>query len=195
MYIHVGSKTAVGTEANSSREFCIRVGLHQGSALSPLLFAITRELREEEIWELLFADDPVVMNRKKRGLQKRLKRWQRCLEKGGLKVNVAKTETLVCKKGGGRVLRVRNVHGEKIRQVKEFKYLGRMLCEGRGSSRDVQKRVKAGWRKWGEVSAVMKDKRMGMRLKAKVYQTVVQPVLTYGAQCWALNKRDERRQK
>ena len=39
----------------------------------------------------------------------------------------------------------------------------------------------------------MKDKRMGMRLKAKVYQTVVRPVLTYGAQCWALNKRDERR--
>ena len=80
------TKTAVRTEANSSREFCISVGLHQGSALSPLLFAIivdelTRELRGEEIWELLFADDLAVMNRKKRGLQKRLKRWQRCLEK------------------------------------------------------------------------------------------------------------------
>ena len=106
---------------------------------------------------------------------------------------MAKTETLVCKKGGGGVLRVRDVHGEEIRQVKEFKYLGTVLCEGGGSSRDVQERVKAGWRKWGEVSAVMKDKRMGMRLKAKAYQTVVRPVLTYGAQCWALNKRDERR--
>ena len=41
----------------------------------------------------------------------------------------------------------------------------------------------------GEVSAVMKDKRMGMRLKAKVYQTAVHPVLSYGAQCWALNKK------
>ena len=37
-------------------------------------------------------------------------------------------ETLVCKKGGGGVLRVRNVHGEEIRQVKEFKYLGTVLC-------------------------------------------------------------------
>ena len=76
-------------------EFCISVGVHQGSALRPLLFAIivdelTRELRGEEIWELLFADDLVVMN-KKRGLQKRLKRWQSCLKKGGLKMNVAKT--------------------------------------------------------------------------------------------------------
>ena len=94
---------------------------------------------------------------------------------------------------GGGVLRVRDVRGEEIRQVKEFKYLATMLCERRGSSRDLQERVKAGWRKWGEVSAVMKDKRMGMRLKAKVYQTVVWPVLIYGAQCRALNKRDERR--
>ena len=39
----------------------------------------------------------------------------------------------------------------------------------------------------------MNDKRMGMRLKAKVYQLVVQPVLTYGAECWVLNKRDEKR--
>ena len=70
---------------------------------------------------------------------------------------------------------------------------GTVLCEGGGSSRDVQERVKAGWRKWGEANAVMKDKRMGMRLKIKVYQTVVRPALTYGAQCWALNKRDERR--
>ena len=192
------TKTALRTEANSCREFYISVGLHQGSALSPLLFVIiivdelTRELRREEIWELLFADDLAVVNRKQRGLQKRLKRWQRCLKKGGLKVNVTKTETLVCKKGGGVVLRVRNVHGEEIRQVKELKYLGIVLREGGGSSKDVQERVKAGWRKWGEVSAVMKDKRMGMRLKAKVYRLVVRHVLTYGAECWALNKRDEK---
>ena len=121
-----------------------------GSTRGQLLFVIivdelTKELRGEKIWELLFADDLAVMNRNKRELQKKLKRWQRCLEKGGLKVNV--TNTLVCKKGGRGVLRVRDVHGEEIRQVKEFKYLGTVLCEGGGSSRDVQGKVKAGWRK------------------------------------------------
>ena len=40
---------------------------------------------------------------------------------------------------------------------------------------------------------MMNDKRMGMRLKAKVYRLVVRPVLTYGAECWAINKRDEKR--
>ena len=44
-------------------------------------------------------DDLAVMSRNKRGLQKRLKRWQRCLEKGGLKVNVAKRQRLWFAKG------------------------------------------------------------------------------------------------
>ena len=49
--------------------------------------------------------------------------------------------------------------------------------------------------KWKEVSAVMNDRRMPMRLKAKVYRTVVRPVmmLMYGSKCWTLNKKDERR--
>ena len=67
-------------------------------------------------------------------------------------MNVAKTETLVCKKGGGGVLKVStflDINGEEIRQVKEFKYLGAMLCEGGGSSRNVQERVKAGLEKMG----------------------------------------------
>ena len=193
---HRNSKTAVRTEANSSREFCISVGLHQGSALSPPLFAIIVDELTKGKRDL----GAVVYRRSsgnkyiEKGAPEELKRWQRCLEKGGLKVNVAKTETLACKRvEGGKVLRVRDVHGEEIRQVKEFKCLGTVLCEGGGKSRDVQERVKAGWIKWGEVSVVMKDKRMGMRLKAKVYQTVVRPVMTYGPQCWALNKIDERR--
>ena len=61
-------------------------------------------------------------------------------------MNIAKTETLVCKKGRGGVLRERDVHGEEIRQVKEFEYLGIVLYEGE-SSRDIQERVKTGWRK------------------------------------------------
>ena len=36
---------------------------------------------------------------------------------------------------------------KRLDRVKEFKYLGEMLCEGGVSSRDVQERVKAVWRK------------------------------------------------
>ena len=44
------------------RNFKVKVGLHQGSALSPFLFAVimdklTDEVRREPPWTMLFADD------------------------------------------------------------------------------------------------------------------------------------------
>lgn len=43
-------------------KFWVKVGLHQGSALSPFLFAmvmdrLTDEIRQESLWTMIFADD------------------------------------------------------------------------------------------------------------------------------------------
>ncbi|VDP56865.1 unnamed protein product [Heligmosomoides polygyrus] len=55
-------KSRVQSAAGTSMEFSISVGVHQGSALSPLLFvvvmdAITRDLQQPVPWTLLYADD------------------------------------------------------------------------------------------------------------------------------------------
>ena len=49
-----------------SDEFEVKVGVHQGSVLSPLLFTIVLEALSRDIrvgcpWELLYADDLVLM--------------------------------------------------------------------------------------------------------------------------------------
>ena len=49
-----------------SKEFGVGVGVHHGSVLSPLLFilvleALSREFRTGVPWELLYADDLVVI--------------------------------------------------------------------------------------------------------------------------------------
>ena len=57
------------------------MGMHQGSALSPLFFvivmeAISREFRVALPWELLYADDLAVKAETEQQLIKRLNEWK-----------------------------------------------------------------------------------------------------------------------
>ena len=94
------------------------MGLHQGSALNPLLFAViidvlSEHLRAENLRELLFSDDLAIMADNKEQLQARLLKWQECLEKYGLKMNAKKTETMVCSKNGEEQVNIRDMYGEE----------------------------------------------------------------------------------
>ncbi|KAK3508268.1 hypothetical protein QTP70_018018 [Hemibagrus guttatus] len=59
------SRTVVRCAVGQTEEFKVEVGLHQGSALSPFLFAIvmdqlSEEVRQESPWTMMFADDIVI---------------------------------------------------------------------------------------------------------------------------------------
>ena len=58
---------------------------------------------------------------------------------------------------------------------------------------EIAKRVGAGWMNWKKCSGVLCDKRMPVKLKGKVYRTVVRPAMLYGAETWATTKRQESR--
>ncbi|KAK3558097.1 hypothetical protein QTP86_009452 [Hemibagrus guttatus] len=59
------SRTVVKCAVGQTEEFNVEVGLHQGSALSPFLFAmvmdqLSEEVRQESPWTMMFADDIVI---------------------------------------------------------------------------------------------------------------------------------------
>ena len=63
--MYKGSETVVRCAVGTTESFKVKVGLHQGSALSLFLFAVimdrlTDEVRREPPWTMLFADDIVI---------------------------------------------------------------------------------------------------------------------------------------
>ena len=89
--MYEGSKTVVRCAIGTTESFKVKVGLHQGSALSPFLFAVimdrlTDEVRREPPWTMLFADDIVICKETRKEVEQRLESWRYALERRGMKV-------------------------------------------------------------------------------------------------------------
>ena len=95
MYSNARSRVRVGE--GYSEEFEVKVGVHQGSVLSPLLFIIvleallSREFRCGVPWEDLYADDLVIIAESLEECVRRLLTWKEAMEEKGLRVNAGKT--------------------------------------------------------------------------------------------------------
>ena len=99
MTMYEKARTMVKTKHRNSEESEVKVGVHQGSVLSLLLFVavmdvLTQEVREGLLWELLYVDDLVLMADSIEELEEVL-RWKECMEVKGLKVNIGKTKVMV----------------------------------------------------------------------------------------------------
>ncbi|KAK3508380.1 hypothetical protein QTP70_025786, partial [Hemibagrus guttatus] len=188
------SRTVVRCAVGQTEEFKVEVGLHQGSALSPFLFAmvmdqLSEEVRQESPWTMMFADDIVICSESREQVEENLERWRFALERRGMKVSRSKTEYMCVneREGSGTV----RLQGEEVKKVQEFKYLGSTVQSNGECGKEVKKRVQAAWNGWRKVSGVLCDRKISARIKGKVYRTVVRPAMLYGLETVSLRKRQE----
>ncbi|KAK3534157.1 hypothetical protein QTP86_002304 [Hemibagrus guttatus] len=188
------SRTVVRCAVGQTEEFNVEVGLHQGSALSPFLFAIvmdqlSEEVRQKSPWTMMFADDIVICSESREQVEENLERWRFALERRGMKVSRSKTEYMCVneREGIGTV----RLQGEEVKKVQEFKYLASTVQSNGECGNEVKKRVQAGWNGWRKVSGVLCDQKISARIKGKVYRTVVRPAMLYGLETVSLRKRQE----
>ena len=86
----------VKAEGEASEEFIVRVGIHQGSILSPFIIAVVMDVVTEKVAKegraLMYADDLVLICETKEEARQRFVAWRNALESKGLKMNISKTK-------------------------------------------------------------------------------------------------------
>ena len=109
MMLYTEACTVVRTDAGLIETFEVKVGLHQGSVLSPLLFSavmdvISSEKRSGLPSDLLYTDDLVLMTPTMEQLSRHVSEWRTSLLDKGLKVNVGKYKVMVGSSGGKMIV-------------------------------------------------------------------------------------------
>ena len=100
MSLHEGVKTKVKVGQELSEEFEVKVCVHQGSVLLPLVFAIVvdvvmESVRSGSMSEMLDMNDLVLMSQTMEGVGEKFWKWKEAFKSKGLKVNLGKTKVLV----------------------------------------------------------------------------------------------------
>jgi hypothetical protein len=93
--------TSVRTSDGDTNDFPINIGLHQGSALSPYLFAlvmgeVTSDIQGGIPWSMLFADDVILVDESRTEVDQKLELWRRTLEAKCFRLSRSKTEYMKC---------------------------------------------------------------------------------------------------
>ncbi|KAG2583664.1 hypothetical protein PVAP13_6KG230012 [Panicum virgatum] len=136
---------------------------------------VTRDIQGEIPWYMLFADDVVLVDESRAGVNRKLELWRHTLELKGFRLSRTKTEYMMCdfsatRHEGGDV----SLDGQVV---------------GCDIDEDVRHRISAGWLKWRQASGILCDKRVPQKVKVKFYRTSIRPVMLYGAECWPTKKR------
>ena len=168
------------------------VGLHQGSALSPLLFTIITDVIAENIATtlpraMLFAGDLVLCEETKEEAEQQLDVWRNPTENRGLRVSRQKTEYLA-----PLALKCRlTMDNQELPTVSKFKYLGSIFYSEGGVETDCKSRVRLAWNKWRELTGVVCVEKVPLKLKHQLYKTAIKPTLCYAGECWTLKRKNE----
>ena len=190
-----------------SEYFNCKRGLKQGCLLSPQMFAFfINELGLEmakngrhgiqlipgaiEIFMMLFADDIILLSCTAVGLQNQLNVLKREADRLQLTVNLDKTNIIVFRMGGYLSLREKWWYGAlEVKVTNAYKYLGMIFTTKLSLNSGWEETCRKGKR--GVIEILRSMRRLNsidLSLYWKLFDTQIEPVLTYAAEIWGLEQ-------
>lgn len=192
----VCSKTEVGL----SREITVRKGVLQGNTLSPTLFNIfindivdsLKDCDSPTVDEaglvpvpcLMYADDIVILSTTKKGLQDKLNSLHEYCNKWGLQINREKTKVIVFSKHEPILPLFFKIGDAIINTTDNYKYLG-IIFNKRGDMKMAQNHLsRQGSKALHSLKRAVRTKNISVPVMAKLFDTLVAPILTFGSEIW-----------
>ena len=149
----------------------------------------------ERIADLDFADDVALLADSWMVMVSMVMKMEQVTQRFGINISARKSEVLFIGRDEGDI-RMEDIElrGQPMKQVNEFTYLGSVISSDGKLLKDIEKRRAAATRAFGMLRARMWGRReISLKVKMKVFNAIVLPVLMYGATAWALTRTEEAR--
>ena len=143
----------------------------------------------------MFADDIVLLAESAEDLQKLIDVVADFCGKWRMHLNVTKTKVMVfnaARGSHGQAQYMWKYAGESLEQVSSYKYLGVWLSENLGWNLRISKLVTEGNKTAAELGRVFAMHKLPIKIKSKVWTTMVRSVLEYCAMVWKTDAKKEK---
>ncbi|XP_044755011.1 uncharacterized protein LOC123313964 [Coccinella septempunctata] len=148
------------------------------------------EIDESCLTTLFFGDDQVIIANCEEDIDYMLRKLKEEYEKWGLNINMKKTEYLHI--GGEQEEEDPSLQLREIRSCKEYKYLGSIISKEGTSDNDIAYRVQQGKKCVRILNSLLWSSQISLNTKMTIYRAIVEPIMTYGSECWQLSVKNKR---
>ena len=170
-------------------------GVRQGCILSPRLFNMfindlpeifdktcdPVKLGNIDLQCLIYADDIVILSESQKGLQRCMSKLEIYTAKWDMKLNEKKTKIISFKKQGKMSKINITFQGQCLEQVKQYKYLGTIICRNGGFNPNTKYLKGKGLRaRYLVTKAVGFDGKPSTVIK--IFEKMVEPILLYNCE-------------
>jgi hypothetical protein len=83
------------------------------------------------------------------------------------------------------------INGNNIETALDFKYLGRQVTDNDYDWAAVNYSLKRARMAWGRLAKILSNEKVEPKAMATIYKAVIQAVLLYGSESWAMNNTME----
>ena len=199
--LYWNQKAFIRTDDGLSPEVQIKRGVRQGCVLSPCLFNLYTEniFREAEcekgvkiggrtINNLRYADDTVLLAETKEDLQCILNEVNKVGKSYGMRMNAAKTKTMVITRKEATPQIKLDIDGAMIEQVQHFKYLGQTISDDGKCDAEITKRIEIARSAFNSLKGTLLSSNINLNTKKRIIKCYVWSTLLYGCETWTVTQ-------